>query len=114
MPATTIHYGFTAHDQERLAQAVAQAAQMGALLGEPINGLPPVVLPHGASLHYQGTVRLGSDDTTSTVDPTMRVWGCDNVYVGSNGVIPTPAACNPTLTNVALAVLGARNLAARF
>jgi choline dehydrogenase-like flavoprotein len=55
-------------------------------------------------------VRLGTDDTTSVVDPALRVWGYDNVYVGANGVIPTPAACNPTLTNVALAVLGARDL----
>jgi choline dehydrogenase-like flavoprotein len=110
MPAIKIHYAFTAHDQERLAQAVAEAARMGALLGEPINGLEPVVLPHGASLHYQGSVRLGTDDTTSVVDPALRVWGYDNVYVGANGVIPTPAACNPTLTNVALAVLGARDL----
>ena len=114
MPAVTIHYAFTPADQERLAQAVAEAARMGSLLGQPINGLKPVVLPHGASLHYQGTVRLGTDDQTSTVDTAMRVWGCDTVYVGGNGVIPTPAACNPTLTNVALAVLGARDLAGRI
>lgn len=114
MPAITIHYAFTPADQERLAQAVAEAARMGSLLGQPINGLKPVVLPHGASLHYQGTVRLGTDNQTSTVDTAMRVWGCDTVYVGGNGVIPTPAACNPTLTNVALAVIGARDLAGRL
>ena len=114
LPSIKIHYAFTANDQERLTQAVAEAARMGALLGQPINDLPPVVLPHGASLHYQGTMRLGTDDMTSVVDTSLRVWGHDTIYVGGNGVIPTPAACNPTLTNVALAVLGARDLAGRL
>ena len=114
LPSIKIHYSFTANDHQRLSQAVAEAAHMGSMLGQPINGLAPVVLPHGASLHYQGTMRLGTDDTTSVVDTSLRVWGHDTVYVGGNGVIPTPAACNPTLTNVALAVLGARDLAGRL
>jgi hypothetical protein len=114
LPSIKIHYAFTANDQERLSQAVAEAAQMGSLLGQPINGLAPVVLPHGASLHYQGTMRFGTDDTTSVVDTAMRVWDHDTVYAGGNGVIARPAACNPTLTNVALSVLGARDLASRL
>jgi choline dehydrogenase-like flavoprotein len=114
LPSIKIHYSFTANDHDRLAKAVAEAGRMGSLLGQPIKGLEPVVLPHGASLHYQGTTRVGTDDTTSVVNTSMRVWGYDTVYVGGNGVIPTPAVCNPTLTNVALAVLGARDLVARL
>jgi choline dehydrogenase-like flavoprotein len=114
LPSIKIHYAFTAKDHARLEQAVAEAARMGSLLGEPINGLGPVVLPHGASLHYQGTTRLGSDFETSVVNAASRVWGFENVYVGGNGVIPTAAVCNPTLTTVALAVLGARDLVARL
>jgi choline dehydrogenase-like flavoprotein len=114
LPSIKIHYTFTANDHERLRQAVAEAARMGSLLGQPIQGLEPVTLPHGASLHYQGTMRLGKDDTTSVVDTSMRVWGCDTLYAGGNGVIPTPAVCNPTLTNVSLAVMGARDLIARL
>lgn len=114
MPSIKVHYTFTDADRQRLDAAVAEARRMGSLLGEPINGLEPAVMPHGASLHYQGTTRLGSDDTTSVVDTSLRVWGNDTLYVGGNGTIPTPAACNPTLTTVALCVLGARDLAGRL
>lgn len=114
LPSITIHYGFTHNDEARLAESVRRAKEMGEVLGEPVNGLEPQTLPHGASLHYQGTTRLGSDDSTSTVDTKLRVWGYDTVYVGGNGTIPTAAACNPTLTNVALATLGAHDLASRI
>lgn len=114
MPSIKVHYGFTSNDHIRLSEAVEEAKRMGSLLGEPINGLEPAVMPHGASLHYQGTTRIGTDDTTSVLDTSMRVWGSDNVYVGGNGTIAKPAACNPTLTNVAFSVIGARDLAGRL
>ena len=53
-----------------------------------------------------------ADDGTSVSDPTGRVWGTANLYVGVNNVIPTATACNPTLTAVAMGVVTARTLAA--
>jgi choline dehydrogenase-like flavoprotein len=55
-----------------------------------------------------------SDDGTSVCGPNSEVWGVPGLHVAGNNVIPTPIACNPTLTNVALAVAGARDVAARL
>jgi choline dehydrogenase-like flavoprotein len=73
------------------------------------------MLSGGASLHYQGSTRMGAtDDGASVCGPNSEVWGVAGLYVAGNNVIPTPIACNPTLTSVALAVGGARDIAARL
>jgi choline dehydrogenase-like flavoprotein len=73
----------------------------------------PRLMPAGTSLHYMGTFRMGrTDDGTSVCDPDSRVWGVPGLVLAGNGLIPTANSCNPTLTSVALAVRGARALAA--
>ncbi|GAA2866011.1 GMC family oxidoreductase [Pseudonocardia halophobica] len=114
MPAMRIHYTLTGQDEASIAAAADAVRRAGRALGEPLDDRP-TVLPPGSSLHYQGSVRMGEvDDGTSVCDPTCRVWGVDGLYVAGNGVIPTPTACNPTLTSVALAVAGARDIAGRL
>jgi choline dehydrogenase-like flavoprotein len=113
MPAMEIHYRLTDADRASVEAAKAEILRAAAALGEPLDDTPPLVFPTGASLHYQGSVRMGeTDDGTSVCDPASRVWGVRGLHVAGNGVIPTATACNPTLTAVALAVGGARSIAA--
>jgi choline dehydrogenase-like flavoprotein len=71
------------------------------------SGLPAFQSP-GSSLHFMGTCRMGDagkqDDTTSVCDTYGRVWGIDNLYLGTVGMIPNKMADNPTLTACAIAV----------
>jgi choline dehydrogenase-like flavoprotein len=111
MPSMQIHYQLTDADHAALDLARATVKRAAAALGEPLDA-EPITLPLGASLHYQGTVRMGTvDDGASVCDPKSRVWGIDGLRVAGNGLIPTSTACNPTLTSVALAVAGARHIA---
>jgi len=115
MPAMTIHHTLSERDRETLELGKSEVLRLSDVLGKPADGEQPWILPSGSSLHYQGTVRMGqADDGTSVCDPAGRVWGVDNLYVAGNGVIPTPTACNPTLTSVALSVLGAHDILDRL
>lgn len=111
LPAMRIHYRLTETDHASIARAHAILREAGKVLGDPLEP-DPKTLPPGASLHYQGTVRMGEhDDGTSVCDTNSMVWGVSGLFVAGNGVIPTPTACNPTLTATALAVRGARHIA---
>lgn len=111
MPGMRIHYDLTDRDQQTLARARQAIVEVGDLLGDAEFG-DPIEFPPGASLHYQGTTRMGRrDDGRSVCDENCQVWGVEGLYVAGNGVIPTATACNPTLTAVALAVRGARAIA---
>lgn len=114
MPRPTIHYTLTARDHETIDRAKTAITRAARSLGDFI-GDEPFLLSPGASLHYQGTTRMGPvDDGTSVCGPNAQVWGVEGLYVAGNNVIPTPIACNPTLTSVALAVTGARDIAAHL
>ncbi|WAJ32965.1 GMC oxidoreductase [Arthrobacter sp. FX8] len=114
MPAMRIHYRLTERDHEVLERARQEIVRLGKAVGEPLDERP-FVLPPGASLHYQGTTRMGqTDDGESVCSPDSQVWQVPGLFVAGNGVIPTATACNPTLTAVALAVRGARKVAEKL
>jgi choline dehydrogenase-like flavoprotein len=54
--------------------------------------------------HHMGTTRMGTDPSTSVVDPNCRVHGIENLYVAGSSVFPASGYANPTLTIVALAL----------
>jgi pyranose oxidase len=114
MPAMTLHYRLTEHDRQVFDRAKAEIVRLGRAIGEPLDDRP-FMMPLGASLHYQGTTRMGAaDDGASVCSPNSEVWALAGLFVAGNGVIPTATACNPTLTSVALGVRGAREIASRL
>lgn len=109
LPGLTIRYRLTDTDRATIDAMKKAAADIAVALGEPVSGEEPTVLPNGNSLHYMGTVRMGLvNDGTSVSDGFGRVWDANGLFVGGNGVIPTPTACNPTAMSVALAIRSAR------
>ncbi|MDK3025462.1 GMC family oxidoreductase [Cupriavidus taiwanensis] len=62
--------------------------------------------------HAASTCRMGTDPSSSVVDPDLRIHGVDNLYVCSNATFPNLGAVNPTLTLTALAIRLGEHLAA--
>ncbi|MGO4235511.1 GMC oxidoreductase [Pseudarthrobacter sp. YAF2] len=111
MPAMRIHYRLTERDHSSIEESRKAIRRAAEALGEPLDEEPRTFDP-GASLHYQGTTRMGlHDDGASVCGPNSEVWAVKDLFVAGNGVIPTPIACNPTLLSVALAIAGARSIA---
>jgi pyranose oxidase len=112
-PNMTIRYALTEREEAEIAAAVETITRAATALGDFVPGSEPRVLPNGSSFHYMGTMRIGeADDGTSVCAVDSRVWGFENLYLGGNGLIPTANFVNPTLTSVALAVLGVESIVA--
>jgi len=108
MPRVSIEYALTDREHAELGQALEHLTIAVKALGRFVPGGEPKVMPAGSSLHYQGTCRLGG--AQSVCDSHAQVWGLDNLFLGSNGTIPTVTACNPTLTSVAIAARSVRRV----
>jgi choline dehydrogenase-like flavoprotein len=54
--------------------------------------------------HQMGTARMAESPREGVVDPSCRLHGVDNLYIGSSAVFPTGGHSNPTLTIIALCI----------
>jgi choline dehydrogenase-like flavoprotein len=57
-----------------------------------------------SAAHHLGTARMSADQRSGVVDPDLKVWGTDNLYVCDGSVFPTAGSANPALTISALAI----------
>ena len=85
------HEGLVKTFKERL-----RAAGYPIVLAKPFDRRTPS--------HQCGTVRIGSDPTTSPLDPFCRAWDHPNLFVVDASFLPTSAAVNPSLTIAAQAL----------
>lgn len=107
MPQPTFHFEVPIQDVERTHEMMADMCVVASKLGGYLPGAEPKFLVPGAALHISGTTRAGTDPQTSVCNKFGKVWGIHDLYVGGCGVIPTGAACNPTLTAICFAIAGA-------
>lgn len=61
-------------------------------------------IPLAGVAHQNGTIRFGSDRSTSALDPLCRAWEVDNLYVVDGSFFPSSGAVNPALTIMANAL----------
>ena len=109
MPQVTVDYSLSTADASNANEMMENMIEAANLIGTQHPDLrAPVFGPPGASLHLQGTYRMGDDakqdEETSVVSTYSQAWGIDNLYLGGLGVIPNKMADNPTLTASAMAV----------
>jgi choline dehydrogenase-like flavoprotein len=64
--------------------------------------------------HQNGTVRFGSDPTTSALDLNCKMYDLDNLYVADSSFFVSSTAVNPTLTIIANALRVADHIAERL
>jgi choline dehydrogenase-like flavoprotein len=88
--------------------------QLVANAGAPkvfVTPIDPAVVGPPNSRHIMGTLRMGTDATTSAVDPAGKFWRVDNLWACDGSVFPTSSGYNPTLTIIAVALKIAHGLA---
>ena len=64
-------------------------------------------------IHQVGTTRMSMRQEGGVVDPDLRVWGTDNLYVCSSSAFPTSGQANPTFLLTAFAVRLAAHLSSK-
>jgi pyranose oxidase len=115
MPQPTFHFDFSSvRERARLHDMMEQMVRAAVALGGFLSPSEPQFMTPGLTLHIHGTVRLGERHDTSVADKNGKVWGVENLYVGGNGVLPVPNACNPTLSALAIALHSANHILAKF
>ena len=71
-------------------------------------------IPIGGTAHQNGTVRFGTDPSTSALDIHCKAHELDNLYVVDASFFPSCGAVNPSLTIIANALRVAQHLRERL
>ncbi|KAK0479020.1 pyranose 2-oxidase [Armillaria luteobubalina] len=96
MPQATFYVKRSENDAECDHRMMNDMTNTANFLGGYLPGSEPQFMAPGLALHITGTTRIGTDPATSVADPSSKVHGLKNLWVGGNGCIPDSTACNPT------------------
>ena len=99
-------------EQTNMEAATRLKAKLQGLL-TPMNAWPALIdrdlylgkdIPLSGTAHQAGTMRFGTDPTTSVLDLDCKAHELDNLYVTDASFFPSIGAVNPTLTIIANAL----------
>ena len=111
---------YTANNQEPMEQLYHRVKKHLSHLGmHPHHLVPRDVymkndVPVAGCAHQAGTVRFGTDATTSVLDTDCKAHELDNLYVVDSSFFPSIGAVNPALTVMANALRVGDHLLARL
>ncbi|THV03944.1 pyranose 2-oxidase [Dendrothele bispora CBS 962.96] len=107
MPQATFEVERSQKDKTNDQKMMKDMCAVASLLGAYLPGSDPQFMEPGLALHITGTTRIGNNPQESVADPSSRVHGFKDLWVGGNGCIPDSTGSNPTLTSVMIALKGA-------
>ena len=99
-------------ESHRLLDQALRANQIGQLVywNTPEETRAWIEENAGDGFHQIGGARMGTDPSTSVVDPDLNVHGLSNLSIASSAVFPSGSQANSTLLAVALAMRLAHRL----
>jgi gluconate 2-dehydrogenase alpha chain len=117
-PLLRMTFDFPDNDIRMSAYCTEKAVEIGkAMGGKQVSGSPrkkPYTTTVYQSTHNTGGTTMGSDPSTSVVNPWLQVWDVPNVFIIGASNFQQNAAYNPTGTVGALAYRAADALVNRY
>ena len=89
-----VHHAYSSRDLARRDYLVRKAKRVLRAAG----GLIPFTHAIDSFSHAVGTLRFGSHEDESVLDPSCRLRGLDNLFVVDGSFMPTSGGVNPSLT----------------
>ncbi len=103
-PKPRIHFTFGENEKRINAHAEALMRRIWEAAGaQNIWAFP-------RAAHTIGTARMGTDPSSSVVDPYGKAHDLDNLYISDNSTFPSALSANPALTIMALSLRTAEHL----
>jgi choline dehydrogenase-like flavoprotein len=108
IPVLRFHWKWGEHETRQAAHMVKTFAEIaeamgGAVVGDPQTDGAQAIAKGGQIIHEVGTARMGSDPTTSVLNPWCQSWELKNLFVTDGAPFVSNADKNPTLSILALA-----------
>lgn len=110
VPKIQVDYSYTNEDYRVGNQMIDGVIQSKAAMNLVSTASRPVIRPAGSDMHESCTCRMGVNPETSVTNPNGQVYGVSGLYVADSSLLPTLAAANPVLSNVALALRVSDNI----